>query len=384
MVMSIPSALEAKDTMSKSKAIRFGIVGCGRIGARHAEHISNNPRAMLVAVCDTIEERADAFAREYGGAALYTLDDLLGQDLDVVSICTPSGMHADMSIKTLEAGNHVLCEKPMTLNLEDCDRVIEAEKKSDKKFFLVKQNRFNKPVKILKDMVFNRRLGRVSLINSDVFWNRNRAYYEKDDWKGTMAQDGGALMTQCSHFLDLMIWIGGKAVSVSARMANLSHDYIETEDTGLITIAFENGAIGSLQYTTSVYRHNFEGSMIVLGTDGTIKIGGQYLNTLEYWDVANTPNPDIGDETPLLPGADGTYKGSMSRHGDVIENVVGVLLDGLEIKTNSHQGRESIEVMQAAYISALEGREVSLPLASADAGFRLNEQAPLSGRSKGG
>lgn len=362
--------------------IRFGVVGCGRIGSRHAAHIRDNPRAELAAVCDIRPERAIAFASEYGGRPCCSLCDMLRMPVDIVSICTPSGMHADMSVEVLSAGIDVLCEKPMALNLADCDRVIAAERATGRRFFLVKQNRFNAPVRALKDAVFHGRLGRVTLVCADVLWNRNRGYYERDGWKGTMAEDGGALMTQCSHFLDLMLWIGGPATSVNARMANLAHDYIETEDTGLAQVAFANGALGVLKYTTCTYRQSIEGSLTAVGTEGVIKIAGQYLNALDYWDVRDLPRPDGANEPALLPGADGTYKSSQSRHGDVIENAVAVLLDGEEIKTNSVQGRESVEVMQAAYVSALVGHEVALPLAGRDATFKLNEQPPFSGRRK--
>jgi len=336
----------------------------------------------LVAVCDVIKDRADELAAAYGGKAFYCLEELLKEQADVISICTPSGDHADQSVTALQAGFHVLCEKPMTLNLQDCDRVIAAEDYAKKRFFLVKQNRFNEPVKLLKELVVNKKMGTIVFVNSDVYWNRTRTYYTKDAWKGTMAQDGGALMTQCSHFLDLMIWIGGPATKVSAKMINLVHPYIETEDTGLITIEFANGAIGSLQYTTCVYRQNFEGSITVLGTEGTVKIGGQYLNKLVYWDVQGTRTPALTDDLPLLPDADGSYRASSSKHGEVIESVIAVLLDGEEIKTNSLQGRESIEVMQAAYISAIENRAVTLPLGGTDAAFKLNEQEPISGQKK--
>jgi len=367
-----------------SKKIRFGIVGCGRIGVRHAEHILKNKRAELSVVCDINEKRVDELAKEYNSKSLYSFDKLLEEDVDVVSICTPSGMHAEMVIRAFEAGKHVLCEKPMALNLIDADKIIEAEHHSKKKFFLVKQNRYNEPIKALKDCVYNKKLGKISIISSTVWWNRNREYYEKDPWKGTMELDGGALITQCSHFLDLMIWLGGRVKSVYARMDNLCHKYIETEDTGIITILFDSGCIGSLGYTTSIYKKNLEGSISVAGERGTIKVGGQYLNKMEFWDVQNVEKPEIKSSRPLLPASDGSYKGSMSKHDEVIENVVGVLLDGKKIKTNSLQGRESIEAMQAAYISALNQRCVELPLGGEEYNFKLNEESPFSGQKKGG
>jgi predicted dehydrogenase len=363
--------------------IKFGIVGCGRIGARHAEHIFHNKRAELAFVCDILRKRADKFAQDYSSKAIYDFKDLVTQDIDVISICTPSGLHAEMSIWAMKNGKHILCEKPMALHMIDAEKMIQVEKEYGKKLFLVKQNRYNPPIKLLKDSVYNNKLGKIMLITSNVLWNRNKSYYMTDDWKGTMKLDGGALMTQCSHFLDLMIWIGGKVKSVNAKMINLDHHYIETEDTGLITLEFENGAIGCLQYTTCVYKQNLEGSISVLGTKGSIKVGGQYLNTLDFWDVEGFARPDVVDGAPLLPDANGTYKGSMSKHDEVIENVVAVLLDGAEIGTNGIHGRASVEVMQAAYISALEGKKVSLPLNGTNYIFKICEEPPISGHKKG-
>lgn len=364
-----------------NKIIRFAVVGCGNIGTRHAEHISNNKRAKLCLVCDLIKERADNLTAKFGAEAVYDFDELLKKDVDVVSICTPSGLHADMSVKALKSGKHVLCEKPMTLNLIDADKVIKAEKESGKKFFLVKQNRYNPPIKHLKDVVYNNKLGRVTLVNCNVYWNRRKEYYSESNWKGTMKLDGGALMTQCSHFLDLMIWIGGNVRSVYAKMVNLNHDYIETEDTGFITIQFENGCIGSLQYTTCVHDKNIEGSMTVLGTKGSIKVGGEYLNKLDFWQVEGIDKPELEPGNP--PNDYGHYKGSMSNHDKVIENVIAVLLDGEKISTNSLQGRDSIEVMQAAYLSALRNTLIELPLKKESYAFKLNEQPPFNGKSKG-
>ena len=364
------------------KKVRFALVGCGRIGIRHAEQISNNKRAKLTAVCDIIKERADNFAKQYGAKAFYNYEELLKEDFDIVSICTPSGIHAEMSINALNKNINVLCEKPMSLNISDADKIVNAEKNSNGKFFLVKQNRHNPPIKELKELVYNKKLGKIIMMGCNVFWNRNKEYYQTDDWKGTMELDGGALMTQCSHFLDLMVWIGGRVKKVNAKMFNLSHDYIETEDTGTITLVFENGSVGFLQYTTSVYEKNFEGSMTVLGTEGTIKVGGQYLDTLEFWKVHNIEKPNFEENEPLLPSKDGTYKTSKSKHDKVIENVIQVLLEGKEIATNSIQGRESIEVMQAAYISAIKNKEITLPLKGEEYSFKLDKQPPLSGHKK--
>jgi predicted dehydrogenase len=360
--------------------IRFGVVGCGKIGKRHAERIRQNRDTELVGVYDIVPERAECFAETYKCQRFDTYDELLRAELDIVNICTPSGLHASMSLEALEAGKHVLCEKPMTTCLVDADEVIQAEKASGKRFFLVKQNRFNPPVKALKECAKDGRLGNILFMGCSVFWNRTRQYYAADDWRGTMVLDGGALMTQCSHFLDLMVWIGGAVRVVNAQMSNLAHPYIETEDTGVVNLEFMNGAQGVLQYTTAAYKENLEGSLAVLGSSGTIKVGGQYLNTLAHWSVEGCEAPIL--EKGAEPNDYGTYKGSMSNHDKVIDNVVRVL-NGLEqIATNSAQGRESIEVMQAAYVSALSGRRVGLPLAGDDYSFRIGEHPPLSGHRK--
>lgn len=361
--------------------VKFAVVGFGRIGSRHVEHISKNQRSELVAVCDTRKNRADAAAAQFGCRAVYDLEKALELDIHVLDVCTPSGLHAEMAIRGLESGKNVLCEKPLCLNLADADRIVAAERRSGKKFFLVKQNRYNPPIKALKECIKKNGLGEITLINCNVLWNRHKQYYMDDDWKGTMVLDGGALMTQCSHFLDLMLWIGGPVRSVFARMENLVHPYIETEDTGFVTLHFKSGAIGSLQYTMNVFEKNLEGSMTVLGTNGTIRIGGEYLNTLDRWNVK-------GLEMPVLEkGAEandyGTYKGSMSNHDKVIENVCEVLINGSEIAANSLQGRESIEVMQAAYISAIEHEEVYLPLRGSHYRFKINEEPPISEHRKG-
>ena len=360
--------------------IKFGIVGCGKIGTRHAEHIYKNENAKLVAVCDIIKEKANNLAKKYNAKAVYDFDEILRHNIDVVNICTPSGLHAEMSVKGLKNNKHILCEKPMSLNLDDANKIVEAEKESSKKFFLVKQNRYNPPVKLLKEAVKNNKLGRISLINCNVIWNRNEDYFKNDPWRGTMHLDGGALMTQCSHFLDLMVWIGGRVKEVYAKMSNLNHPYIETEDTGFIILTFENECIGSLQYTTSAYGKNMEGSMTVIGSKGNVKIGGEYLNTLDYWHVENLEKPELEKGNP--PNDYGTYKGSMSNHDKVIENVINVISNNDEIATSSIQGMESIEVMQAAYISSLKNQSVKLPLKDDNYNFKINKQEPITGNKR--
>ncbi len=341
--------------------IRFGLVGCGMISPKHFKAIADLPEAELVAVCDTDKEKLKNASNEQNCKAYSNYEDMVNNpDIDVISICTPNGLHADMSVAALNAGKHVLCEKPMSLNITDTKRIIKAEQESGKKFILVKQNRYNPPVAALKDAVYNNKLGNIVMIGSNVYWNRNDQYYENSKWRGTKDLDGGTLFTQASHFLDLMLWIGGPVESVQSYMNNFSHPQIEIEDTGVVLVKFKNGTLGKIIFTTCVYDHNLEGSIFVLGSKGTIKVGGKYLNELDHWDVENTERPVLESSAP--PNEYGTYQGTMSNHDKVYKNVLEVVLNNENIKANSIQGHESVEVMQAAYESAKTGKEIFLPL----------------------
>ena len=316
-------------------------------------------------------ERADNIANETGCRAYYDYAKMLKDPtVDVVSICTPSGLHGKIAIDAMKAGKHVLCEKPMTLNLIDAKKIVETNKKTGKKFFLVKQNRYNPPIMALKDAFKKGHLGKVFLINATVYWNRNNEYYDEVNWRGTKKMDGGALFNQSSHFLDLMLWLGGDVTSVFAVMDNVAHPNIETEDIGVIIIKFKKGAIGTLQYTTAVYEKNFEGTIGVLGTKGTVKIGGQYINEMEFWNVEGVSQPQLAPSNP--PNDYGAYKGSMSNHDRVYQNVIDTLSKGHMIAVPSEQGMQSVEVMQAAHISALKKKEVFLPLKGDEYDFKID------------
>src|SRR5689334_19315293 len=265
--------------------IKFGIVGCGRIAQRHAEHIQN--KGELVAVCDIVKERADETGKKYSAKVYYSIDDLLNneKEIEVVSICSPNGLHAEHAIKCLKAGKHVLCEKPMATTVYDCGEMIKAAEKTNKRLFAIKQNRFNPPVEAVKKALDEGRLGKIYSIQLSCFWNRNRDYYH-NSWKGTLKLDGGTLYTQFSHFIDLLYWIVGDVKNVQAIMSNYAHQgIIEFEDTGAIILEFHNGAIGTVNYTVNSYNKNMEGSLTIFAEKGTIKIGGQYLNELEYQQI---------------------------------------------------------------------------------------------------
>ena len=332
--------------------IRFAIVGCGRIARRHAEHIRTY--GVLVAVCDIARDKADELAGAYNATPYYSFDELIAArpDVDVVSVCTPNGLHAAHAIGSLKAGYHVLCEKPMANNVNDCGEMIKAAEKANRRLFAIKQNRFNPPVAAVKQALDEGRFGRIFSIQLSCFWNRNEDYY-KDTWKGTKDLDGGTLFTQFSHFIDLLYWMLGDVKNVRAYMGNYAHQgMIEFEDTGVVIVEFHNGVIGTINYTVNSYGKNMEGSLTIFGEKGTVKIGGQYLNELEYqnfedYRIENLPEGNKANNY-------GTYQGSMSNHDKVYENLVEVLTNNASISTNSFEGLKTVEIIEKIYNAAVK------------------------------
>jgi UDP-N-acetyl-2-amino-2-deoxyglucuronate dehydrogenase len=329
--------------------IKFAIIGCGRIAQRHAEHIKNS--GTLVAVCDIVEERADALAQQYQAKAFYAIEDLLNAQLsiDVVAICSPNGLHAAHSIAVLKAGYHALCEKPLGLSVQECGEMIKTAEQVNKRLFAIKQNRFNPPVAAVKQIIDEGRLGKIFDVQLSCFWNRNKDYY-KNSWKGTKDLDGGTLFTQFSHFIDLLYWMIGDIIEVKAYIGNFTHEgIIEFEDSGVVILKFQNGAIGTVNYTVNSYAKNMEGSLTLFGEKGTVKIGGQYLNELEYQSIENY----VIENLPKGNTANnyGTYFGSMSNHDKIYENVVDVLTKGASIQTNAFEGMKTVEIIEKIYNS---------------------------------
>ncbi len=304
-----------------------------------------------MAVCDVIEEKAAAFADEYKVKAYTQIDDLLqNESPDVVVVCTPNGLHAEHSIKALQTGFHVLCEKPMAIHSGDCRQMIEAAEKAGKMLFAIKQNRYNPPVAAVKEAIEKGILGKIYSIQLSCFWNRNAGYYH-DSWKGTQDLDGGTLYTQFSHFIDLLFWMIGDIKRAYALTANFAHrGIIEFEDTGVMAIEFDNGALGTINYTVNSYNKNMEGSLTIFAEKGTVKIGGKYLNELEYQNIE-------GFEFKNLPAGNkannyGTYTGSMSNHDRVYENVIDVLINGGSMSTSAFEALKTVEIIEKIYASA--------------------------------
>lgn len=332
------------------KKIRFGIVGCGRIAQRHAEHIHN--KGELVAVCDIVADKATTLAKQYHAKPYAQLQELLinEKDIDVIAVCSPNGLHAEHTVLALKAGFHVLCEKPMAINVQDCGLMIQTAEQSNKRLFAIKQNRFNPPVAAVKKAIDDGHLGKITSVQLSCFWNRNADYYQ--GWKGTKKLDGGTLFTQFSHFVDLLYWMVGDVKRAQAYLGNFAHqNIIEFEDTGVVILEFYNGAIGTINYTVNSYEKNMEGSLTIFGEKGTVKIGGQYLNELEYQNMEGFKIENLPEGN--RPNNYGNYVGSMSNHDKVYDNLIEVLQHNATITTNSFEGLKTVEIIDKIYSAAV-------------------------------
>ncbi len=331
--------------------LKFGIIGCGRIAQRHAEHI--HCKGELVAVCDVVREKADDLATKYNAKAYYDIDTFLTGvvDLDVVAICSPNGLHAEHSIRVLQGGFHALCEKPMAISSYDCGRMIQAAERANRRLFAIKQNRYNPPVAAVKRLIDEGRLGKIMNFQLSCFWNRNPDYYH-NSWKGTLKMDGGTLYTQFSHFVDLLYWFLGDVRNVQAYMGNYHHkNIIEFEDTGVVIMEFHSGTIGTMNYTVNSFEKNMEGSLTLFGEKGTVKIGGQYLNELEYQCIDGYRIENLAEGNK--PNNYGNYVGSMSNHDKVYDNIIEVLQHNASITTNSFEGLKTVEIIEKIYKAAV-------------------------------
>jgi len=335
------------------KKISFGLIGCGRIGARHAEHIVS--QGKLVAVCDIDKDKANELGEKYHVAAYYNIEDLLaaaGSSMDILSVCTPNGLHAQHSILAMQAGFHVLCEKPLAISVSDCLAMVETANKANRQLFVVKQNRFNPPVQAVKKLLDNGSLGKIFSLQLNCFWNRDEAYY-KDTWHGSKDLDGGILFTQFSHFIDLLYWFFGDVEETKAMGNNFAHqNSIEFDDTITALIKFRSGILATANFTINTYQQNMEGSLTIFAEKGTIKIGGQYLNILEYqhMEAENIPDMPAGN----VANNYGTYVGSMSNHGLVYQNVINVL-KGLDTAiADMNDGLKTVGIIEKIHISLLK------------------------------
>jgi UDP-N-acetyl-2-amino-2-deoxyglucuronate dehydrogenase len=327
--------------------LSFAVIGCGNIGKRHALHIHNC--AKLVAVCDIDLVKAEELGCLYGANVYTSLDTLLlnEHNIDVTAICTPNGLHAIQTIQCLKAGHHVICEKPMAISSIDCRKMITASERYKRHLFIVKQNRFNKAIVEVKKALNQQALGDILSFQINCFWNRNEEYY-RNSWHGTKELDGGTLFTQFSHFIDILYWLLGDVKEAQSYLQNRAHQSsITFEDTGAVILKMHSGAIGTLNYTVNAYKENMEGSFTLFGEKGTIKIGGQYLNMIQYQNIQDYTLPVINEQ--YKANDYGTYKGSMSNHDKVYQNVLDVLQNGATISTNAYEGLKTIEIIEKIY-----------------------------------
>ncbi len=320
----------------------------GHIGKRHAEMIKRNEAAELVAVCDILT--ADEVGWQ-GTVPFYKdMETLLEQhpEVDVINICTPNGLHAQQAIQALEARKHIVVEKPMALNKADAEKVIFKALQVSRQVFAVMQNRYSPPSVWLKQIVDEKRLGDIFMVQLNCYWNRDDRYYKKGNWHGDKELDGGTLFTQFSHFVDIMYWLFGDIANIKGQFKDFSHQHsTDFEDSGFVSFDFVNGGMGSLNYSTSVWNQNLESSITIIGSKGTVKVSGQYMNEVVECHIENYEMPTLEASNP--PNDYGPYKGSAANHHYVIDNVVSVLKGDGSITTNALEGLKVVEMIERIY-----------------------------------
>ena len=344
--------------MTGPQTFRIALVGCGRISRNHVDAISRIDGLEIVAACDSSEDRARAVAEPLGIPWFTDYPGMLKEvECEVVAIATPSAFHPSQGVAAAKAGKHVVTEKPMAISLNAADDLVRACDSAKVHLFVVKQNRLNAPVQLLKKAVDAGRFGRLYLGNCTVRWTRPQEYYDQAPWRGTWEFDGGAFMNQASHYVDLIQWVMGPVESVIAKTATLARR-IETEDTGVAVMRFRTGALGVIEVTMLAYPRNMEGSITVLGERGTVKIGGTAVNKVEHWEFADSQPEDEFART-LDSNPPNVYGYG---HEGYYRNVLAVLRGEATPDTDGRAGRKSLELILGIYESARTGCEVPLPL----------------------
>jgi predicted dehydrogenase len=329
--------------------IKFAVIGQGHIGKRHAEMIRRNPDSELVAVCDVLPKEQTG-CENIEVPYFSSIDELLGAglDIDVINICTPNGFHAEYACKALEAKKHVVLEKPIALCKSDAEKILFKSLEVSKHVFCVMQNRYSPPSEWLKNITTNKVLGDIYMVKLDCYWNRDDRYYKKGNWHGTADLDGGTLYTQFSHFIDIMYWLFGDITNIRGNFNDFNHQNLTAfEDSGVVTFDFINGGMGCLNYSTSVWDTNLESSITIIGSKGTVKVAGQYMNDVVYCHVKDYEMPELAPSNP--PNDYGAYKGSAQNHHYVIQNVVEKLTGKTPITTNLLEGLKVVDIIERIY-----------------------------------
>jgi predicted dehydrogenase len=329
--------------------VKFVVVGSGHIGKRHAEMIRRDDEGELVAMID-VRSKEECDAVDFNVPFFSNFDELLasGLDFDVVNVCTPNGFHASQSLAALEAKKHVVCEKPMGLSKDSCEKMIFKALQVSRQVFCVMQNRYSPPSQWIKEVVESGTIGEIYMVQLNCYWNRDDRYYKKGGWKGTKDLDGGTLFTQFSHFIDIMYWLFGDIDNIQGKFADFTHqNSTEFEDSGFVSFDFVNGGMGSINYSTAVAIQNLESSITIIGANGSVKIGGQYMNEVEVCNIKDYVMPELA---PTNPGNDyGAYKGSAANHNYVIKNVIDTLKGRTSATTNALEGLKVVEIIERIY-----------------------------------
>ena len=333
------------------RKIKFAVIGMGHIGLRHSKIAHEHPDSETIACCDILPAR-ELKLHELGLHPHFYNDYkemiLNEPEVDVINIAAPNGLHTEIALFALEHGKHVVIEKPMGLSKVDCEKVIFKSLQQSRNVFVVKQNRYSPPSKWLKEIVDTDILGQVLMVQVNCYWNRDERYYKPGDWKGTLKMDGGTLFTQFSHFVDIMYWIFGDIKNIHATFKNTTHKNLtEFEDSGVVNFEFVNGGMGCINFSTSVWDTNMESSITAIGSKGSIKLGGQYLNEVEYCHIKEYTLPILPETNP--PNDYGPFKGSAANHHYVIQNVIDTLNGKSQIDTNALEGLKVVDIIERIY-----------------------------------
>ena len=337
--------------------IKFAVAGQGHIGKRHAEMVRRNPGAELIAVCDILPKDQTgntAIKEKYYSS----IDELLKNhpEAEVVNICTPNGLHAEHAMKVLNSERHVVIEKPMALHKSDCENLISKALQVHKQVFCVMQNRYSPPSVWMKELVDKKIIGDVFMVQLNCYWNRDERYYKKNGWKGTQDLDGGTLFTQFSHWIDLLYWLFGDITDIQAKFRDFNHaDLTEFEDSGFVSFNFTNGGMGCINYSTAVWDKNLESSISVIGSKGSVKIGGQYMDKVETCHIKDYVMPALEETAPANDY--GGYKGSANNHHFLIQNVIDTLTGKNTITTNAMEGMKVVDIIERIYSLRKENRK---------------------------
>jgi UDP-N-acetyl-2-amino-2-deoxyglucuronate dehydrogenase len=348
-------------TLPRTRAggeFKLALVGCGRISKNHFDALRKIEGLTIAAVCDIVPERAEAAGVQEGVAAFTSYEEMLQRaECDIVTVCTPSGLHAAQGALAARAGKHVITEKPMAITLGQADELVKACDDAGVFLFVVKQNRLNPPIQLLRRAVDKGRFGRIFMANTTVRWQRPQDYYDAAPWRGTWEFDGGAIMNQASHYVDLIQWLVGPVESVMAKTATQARR-IEAEDSGVALLKFRSGALGVIEVNVLTYPRNLEGSITILGEKGSVKIGGTAVNRVEHWLFA-----DYDDDDKLIDSANTNPPNVYGfGHEGYYRNVLAVLRGEAQPQTDGRAGRKSLELILGIYESAKIGREVPIPL----------------------